>query len=332
MSRIESSDEILLLAYLAEQCNPDEAETLRRRLQQEPQLAKKLRDLQAARDALALVPDVEPPADLTRATMARIRSAQKTDALLAKEELRRRGLGRPTFCLREALTAAAAVLLLALVFLPSIRSANQREMQNLCASQTGQIGHAIRNYSFDHDGRMPAPPRRLARWLPNGNEEYVSNSSGLFRLVLDEYADARIFQCPARHRESFQVRRDMRDFPAGKFIHYAYQHVLDDAAPQFYDPRLDDAVEEMVILADDNPIFEQGRFHKDRLHAQASANHGGRGQNVLYMPGNVRWVESPDVGVDGNNIYQATNVYEYTGTERPAGPNDSFLLPAYSRR
>jgi hypothetical protein len=38
-----------------------------------------------------------------------------------------------------------------------------------------------------------------------------------------------------------------------------------------------------------------------------SSNHGGGGQNVLYVGGNVRWCVQPTVGLDGDNIYVNRN-------------------------
>jgi hypothetical protein len=38
-----------------------------------------------------------------------------------------------------------------------------------------------------------------------------------------------------------------------------------------------------------------------------STNHGGGGQNVLYVGGNVRWCVEPTVGLDGDNIYVNQN-------------------------
>jgi hypothetical protein len=65
--------------------------------------------------------------------------------------------------------------------------------------------------------------------------------------------------------------------------------------------------------------YQEGRAHRglrrdtgdglpilaDRAGAPAgnSLNHGGSGQNVLYVGGNVRWCEQPTVGLDGDNIY-----------------------------
>jgi hypothetical protein len=55
-----------------------------------------------------------------------------------------------------------------------------------------------------------------------------------------------------------------------------------------------------------------GRTSGDRLPIMAdrsgpeggnSCNHGGAGQNVLYVGGAVRWCVQPNVGVDGDDIY-----------------------------
>ena len=35
----------------------------------------------------------------------------------------------------------------------------------------------------------------------------------------------------------------------------------------------------------------------------ARTNHGGSGQNVLYVGGHVRWAAQPTVGEEGDNIY-----------------------------
>ena len=86
----------------------------------------------------------------------------------------------------------------------------------------------------------------------------------------------------------------------------------------------------MAILADNSPVFNGGRFQADCLGRQAGDNHDSTGQTVLYMDMHVDFKAKPSVGVGGNNIYLADGVTDYKGNEKPAGPTDSFLLPAYS--
>ncbi len=51
---------------------------------------------------------------------------------------------------------------------------------------------------------------------------------------------------------------------------------------------------EQPILADHNPLADSGGN---------SPNHGGQGQNVLYIDGHVRWCISPVLGCPADNIY-----------------------------
>ena len=85
----------------------------------------------------------------------------------------------------------------------------------------------------------------------------------------------------------------------------------------------------MAILGDRNPLFNNGRFIPKRIESLVSDNHGQTGQNVLYLDMHVEWAETPSAGVDGNNIFLAEGIYEYTGNEEPTGPTDTFLLPTY---
>ncbi len=84
----------------------------------------------------------------------------------------------------------------------------------------------------------------------------------------------------------------------------------------------------MAILADQTPLFADGRFLKDRVRAAISDNHP-KSQNVLYLDGHVLLVDNSSVGVEQDNIFLVKGVYEYEGDETPACPTDTFLLPAH---
>jgi prepilin-type processing-associated H-X9-DG protein len=88
----------------------------------------------------------------------------------------------------------------------------------------------------------------------------------------------------------------------------------------------------MVILADQNPLFVNGRFLPDRLDNPVSTNHDGDGQNVLYIDGHVAWAVQPTAGVDGDNIYLVDHVSDYDGDEHPGDATDTFLMPAHPGR
>jgi hypothetical protein len=323
-------DEILLIDFLRGECPPDQAESVRARLEADAAFRRLHDDLRNVESALRLLPEVEPPEDLVAGTLSRIDATAKTERLLAREELKRQRVLRPTFSLREAAAIAAAVILLGAIFLPSVRLARYRALRNQCYSNVGQIGYAMQTYANENDGALPVAAGTARRWLPEEGQPVASNSTGLFRLVKGGRASPVLFQCPAVGGGSFVVRSGMVDFPAPQYVNYSYQYSLGASGLNRHDPTLAAVAEDMAILADDTPLFRNGVFRRDRMHRSASDNHGGTGQNVLYLPGNAEWHEVATVGVDGDDIFMADGVDHYHGVERPTSPTDSFLLPSHS--
>ncbi len=321
-------DEAILIDYLRGELPAEQVTHVEKRLADEPDLVSLHKDLRNAFDALKLCPESEPPEHLAAATMARIDRVRRTEALLAREEARR-GPGGPVFSLRELAAVAAAVLLMAVIFVPSIREARRQAVIRTCGANVGYVGSAMLTYANANQGALPHADGSLERWLPVGDQHAFSNSAALFKLVQFGLVRPTIFQCPAGRESSFAVRAGMTDFPEAKFIGYSYQH------PDFPN-RLqglgDTQTKEMVILADSTPLFANGRFRREKLTRAVSDNHHGRGQNVLYLDMHVRWAPHATVGIGGDNIFLVDGVVDYRGDERPAGPTDSFLLPAFSRR
>lgn len=75
-----------------------------------------------------------------------------------------------------------------------------------------------------------------------------------------------------------------------------------------------DVGDRQPILADRPPLDALG----------SSPNHGGRGQNVLYVGGNVRWCAVRTSGVGGDDIYLSTNGLVEAGQS----PTDTVLAPS----
>jgi hypothetical protein len=328
------ADEALLIDFVLGRCSEAEAEQIRRRLEREADLAALHQDVRNTRAVVRLLPQVEPPENLAVRTVARIRQAKATDALIARQESGRVSILRPTFSIRELGAVAAAALLMAVVFLPSVQEARKRSNIVRCAAQQGQIGTALLNYANENGGSLPSTSAPNNRWLATDGEAVASNSSGLFKLVNANYANPVTFQCPSSsggQAANFAVQAGMMDFPADKFINYSYQHTVGHGL-SMNDPAIQPHASQMAIMADANPLFRQGRFQPARLRASGSDNHDGAGQNVLYLDMHAQWADHPTVGVAGNNIFLAEGIYDYRGDETPVGPTDTFLLPAYSGR
>jgi lipoprotein-anchoring transpeptidase ErfK/SrfK len=328
----QENDESLLIDFCLGKLDAMTASAVRQRIGRDDEFRSLHQNIARSFQALNLLPEPEAPADLVRRTMARIHQARQTDALIAREEIGR-GVRSPTFSLREAAVMVASLLIVAFLFIPSLRYGRVRQQVNQCASNIGQIGSAIQSYANENNQRLPTVGGHDLRWLP-GQDRATSNSAALFKLVSGNYAPASLFACPAATGgRTFRVAPGMTDFPDATTIHYSYQHAIGHEL-SFNDPALAGVKAQMVILGDSTPLYRDGGF--DAQGAQqagtaSSENHNRTGQNVLYLDMHVRWVKVPTAGVDGNNIYIAEGIYNrYRGDETPNGPTDTFLMPAYT--
>lgn len=326
MSEQQHNDEMLLIDYALRQLSGPETQSVRKRLAEDSDFARRNGNLQNAFAAMQTLGQVAPPDDLMEKTLARIRSAKQTEAFLTQQELGRR-IAWPTFSLREAAAVAAAILMMASVFLPAARHSRARTLANECSANVGQIGSAMRTYANDHHFNLPACANHNPRWLASPTQAGVSNSSNLFRLVQVGYSSPVAFQCPAVGGGSFVVQPGMTDFPDNRFVGYSYQHAMGDGGLRLDNSALADVAENMAILADSTPVFANGQFRREHVRDLASENHGRDGQNVLYLDMHVDWRKTANAGVNGNNIYLAEGIFDYKGDETPASPTDSFLLP-----
>jgi len=325
----KQEEEAVLIDFLLGHCETDVQRRIRRRLDEDKGFRRLYEDLANAWRALGLSADVDPPEDLTAKTLSRIQSARRTQALLDREELARPAVG-PTFSARELSIVAAAIFVLAVIFLPSFRQARIVSQRQRCASRLGRLGTALLTYASANDNCLPAVYGSTTRWLSDDDKPAVSNSAALFKLLRYRYVQSpTLFQCPAIGGGTFEVKAGMVDFPAGRYIGYSYQHSIGPHHLRVTHPKLAAVADRMAILADSNPVFEEGRFRQERLN-QPSRNHANQGQNVLFLDMHVEWAPRPNVGVNGDNIYLAKGIRIYRGTERPTDSTDTFLLPSFS--
>jgi hypothetical protein len=302
---------------------------MRSRLAAEPELRKVHDNIANTLRAASLASQQqEPPDDLVERTLRRIAAHKRTEALIARQAA---GVNAhvPTFSLREFAALAAAAVILAAVVIPAFMEGRARTMTGKCAANVGQIGYALQAYASENGGHLPMASSDTAAWLPGTGEPAKSNSAALFKLVV-RHANPVSFQCPAVGGGTFVVRPGMTDFPGQPYISYSYQHAIGAANLRRDDLRLRGVLEHMAILADNTPLFQNGQFRRDRLNVAGSENHNATGQNVLYLDSHVDWHDGARVGVNGDHIFMAGNLQQYRGDETPTGPEDTFLLPAYS--
>ena len=334
MSEQRKQDEALLIDYLLDRCDEAARRAVDLRLEKDAEFRALRGDLANSFDALKLLVAPQASDGLADRTLARIDSARQSTAAATRRGLS--GAGRPTFSLRETGVIAAAVVIMAMLFIPWARQARERARQGRCAANVGQIGTGMKNYALDNRDSLPLAHASNAAWLPGAGRKPVSNSAGLFRLVRNRYAPVSVFQCASdggAAGNAAGVSDRMKDFPAAKYISYSYQHALGSEPLSRASTVLAPVAAEMAVLSDQTPVFENGRFQVASIQGARtnSGNHSGRGQNVLYLDWGVKWRQGARVGVRGDNIFLVQGKKaEYDGTETPASATDSFLLPAWS--
>ena len=86
-------------------------------------------------------------------------------------------------------------------------------------------------------------------------------------------------------------------------------------------------------MSDPNPLFTNARFDASIDPSRANSSvHGPRaGQSVMFLDGSVRWMTTPMVGNQNDNVWLAGRLLRYVGTETPADADDAFLIPGFPK-
>jgi hypothetical protein len=221
---------------------------------------------------------------------------------------------------------------------PPLQFARAKYHQHQCRMQFSSIFDAIRQYSSDHDGKMPEVARAEgAPWwkVAYPGEENHSNTRCVWLLVKGGYVEPINFVCPGRRRASalqfakLEVAK-YSDFPAREYITYSFQIRCRKAG---------NGVICRTIMADLNPLSERLpkdyseslklRIDEDLLNLN-SINHNRRGQNVLFGDGSAKFIKVRRIGVAQDDIYMLQEMSagcEVKGCETPSCETDAFLAP-----
>jgi prepilin-type processing-associated H-X9-DG protein len=287
------------------------------------------------------------PDELAEITISRLNSAAdssqfRLQQLLAEEQ------GRPVIHkvhfwhnLTEMAAVAAAIILVAGVLIPPLSFARQRYWQQRCQMQLSNIFQGIQQYRADNDDKLPlvtaAPGTPWNRVGYQGSEDY-SNTRSLFRLVKGRYVkNPADFVCPARSQGralQFDISQvqSFNDFPARRYVTYSPRIVC----IKFQGKCMTSGE---PLMADSNPIFENlpeklfGEIKlrlNDKLLTINSTNHNGRGQNILFGDGSVKFIKTRSIGITNDDIFTLQDMgrgFEVKGCEVPSRETDAFLAP-----
>jgi hypothetical protein len=198
--------------------------------------------------------------------------------------------------------SVAAVMLIAIgLFWPALASIRRQSLDAECANNLKQLGYGFSQYADDHNGALP-----YAMAGPMGAWDTVKNVLNLDPLVQGNYCQAGHLNCPGHeHHGSTGPSYSYRLFTPRGAQHWNTGRVT-------------------VILGDLNPLIEAARSGFPAPPLSMSANHGGRGQNVLISDGATMWLEQPLIG-PADNIWMPNNAQILRPGQAPADDLDVFL-------
>ncbi len=180
------------------------------------------------------------------------------------------------FTLIELLVVIAIIGILAGILLPVLSRARESARKTQCASNVKQIGMGLIMYANENSEQFPS------------DSAYDGASPAMrgLNLLFDTYvSDKRVFNCPSDTTVSNATQDENMDTASSSTT-----EAFDSNECSYgYDrdhTQVDDAG---IALAADRPPATPSS-------TASSANHNGRGQNVVYVDGHVEFVNTPLAG------------------------------------
>jgi len=315
-----------LIGYLLDAIEPPARQEVEAYLHSSPAAKARLETLKRALAPLAADAEIpEPPPGLVVSTLARI-AEYRCPSLPPAPALRPAGRPfrrRP----RWADLAAAAVLLILVGSLSTPWLLRQWHLSNrqTCENNLRTYWTAMQGFGDRNEGSFPqlteTGPRSLAgSFVPVLNEAgFLAADSlpacGPKKERTQQVATLEDLDNLLHHADRPEFGRQARAL-AGN---YAYSlGYLEDGSLRGLRR---DSGDDLPLMADHRPLESR---------TENSPNHGGQGQNVLYIGGNVRWCPGPAVGRDGDNIYFNRNQKVQAGVTRDdtvLGSGDATPMP-----
>jgi prepilin-type processing-associated H-X9-DG protein len=292
-----------LIGYLLKALDADEQREVEKYLREHPEAQRRLDQLRQKVDLLARdAGDGEPPAGLWVHTLARVAEQKCRTALPSAPPAAARTNvgGKPTWWRRSDVLVAAALLVLVgglgVVWLGGV-GRNKQVVE--CANNLHQFDMALEAYADTHNGQYP--------WV---GSERPKNFAGSFVPALNEaraMPPGLSVSCPGDLPKSpssvtfAELDRMNRD----DFNHetqtlagcYAYSLGYQEPSRSgLYG--LTKSMDGRLPLMADAPACENG----NKVLDGNSSNHGGKGQNVLFIDGSVKFLTTRELSPD-DDIY-----------------------------
>lgn len=280
-----------LLGYLLGALERTEHEQVDAEVQSNPELRDELRRLESLIGCVGLADEpaqYDPPAGLAVQTCRLVALQAQAAVVPASREWAGAPAfaGQRNFAWTDLLTAVAVLIAAAALFFPALNHSLEQAEVAACQNHLRQIGLALHEYSsLEPSGSFPRIELAGNRGVAGAYAPILVGQ----QLVLD----SRVFLCPSsgltgRGRNLHIPTPEELDKAAGEMLANFHQNMGGDYGYNMGYTQDGDLVAprnasrpEYVLLADAPSDSQPGR---------RSANHRGRGQNVLYEDGRVQFI------------------------------------------
>lgn len=289
-----------LVGYLLKSLDADAHQQVESALRARPELQARLELLERALAPLAADADTpEPRPGLVLSTLARVAEQRCLKLPTAPPPPRNQAGQAGRHWLRRPDALVAALLLIVLGGIGSsylLRLWRDYQGRSECANNLRLVWGGLQQFCDNHDGNYPKVEEKGARSVAGIYVPILNDNGVLSRDVS--------LTCPAQGRSEAkyrsvreleelyekhptEFRQEARNLSRG----YAYTLGYRDAGGHHGLRR--DSGDTLPIVAD----------RLESLTQSNSSNHGGEGENVLYLGGDVRWCTLRTVGVDNDDIF-----------------------------
>jgi prepilin-type processing-associated H-X9-DG protein len=292
-----------LIGYLLDAIEPKERRVVEESLRANPEAQRRLDLLRQSLEPLADVEAIEPPAGLWVRTLARVaeyrcRALPQAPATLAfRQAAPSRGWRRP-----DALVAAGILLCLGLLIPPSLSFVRDRANISACQNNLRTVHAALVDYSQRHHGAFPNVADAALKPNVAGMFVPVLNEEQLLPEGVNVGCPAQGDQPPVRLCLGDVKRMDPDEFArwvpnlAGSYA-YSLGYADSDGIHGLRQDLLEGHSAYLPIMSDRPPD------DVERGDSRNSPNHGGYGQNVLFVDGHCIFCTQRTVGYDGDDIF-----------------------------
>ncbi|MCI0641811.1 MAG: hypothetical protein L0Y72_20525 [Gemmataceae bacterium] len=292
-----------LIGYLLDAVDDGAKAQVENRLESDPEARLRLEQLRTGLEPLAVDrEDFAPPKDLAVRTFARVAEHVCKDRELPRAPVtvpsEAASISYAWWRRADFLVAASIMLMVVGLLVPAIYGMREKAKQEACKENLRQYAMALRSF-HDHHGQFP-----------NVAAEHPRHAAGMVMPILVSagvLAKNANVRCPSTgpHAPCPTTLERTRDMPPEVFFQqaeqlspcYAYSLGYLDAEGKPRGPKVpkDHLASLFPLMADCLP---------PDADTANSANHGGKGQNVLFADGSVKFVNTRKAGFGGDDIFR----------------------------